>query len=158
MCRNYKRPFRWTGHAVLVSSIPLSCWDARLSVSTLLGLAGRMGERARFRCKGAGGKRASRGDCQRCSIKYGIMRRSLTLAGVGLCLQKNDKIVRIWVIGWCEWRMMRLLPKDWETYLRSSFSQAKREWLVFWVLWLWVWRRVGVLGELERRICFNSSS
>ena len=56
MYRNYKRPFRWTGQAELVSSSPLSCWDARLSVSTLLGLAGRMGERARFRWKGVGGR------------------------------------------------------------------------------------------------------
>ena len=63
--------------------------------SPLLGLAGPMDERARFRCKGAGGRWTSRGDCQRCSIKYGVMRRSPTLAGVGLCLQKNDKIVRI---------------------------------------------------------------
>ena len=92
------------------------------------------------------------------SIKYGVMRRSLTLAGVGPYLQKNDTIVRIWVIGWCEWRMMRLLPKDWETYLRSSFFQAKRKWLLVWVLWPWVWRRVGVLGELGHRICFDSSS
>ena len=37
--------------------------------SPLLGLAGPMDERARFRCKGAGGRWTSRGDCQRCSIK-----------------------------------------------------------------------------------------
>ena len=61
----------------------------------LLELAGPMDERARFRCKEAGGRRTSRRDGQRCSIKYGVMRRSLTQARVRLYLQKNDKIVRI---------------------------------------------------------------
>ena len=48
MYRNYKGVFRGVGQAVLVSYRPL------------LGLAGPMTERARFRCKGAGGRRTFR--------------------------------------------------------------------------------------------------
>ena len=70
--------------------------------SPLLGLAGPMDERARFRCKGAGGRWTSRGTASDVASSMELCGEVPRWLGWGSACKKNDKIVRIQVIGACE--------------------------------------------------------